>query len=403
MGAVRPVLSAPSMRSQAPRTTRQRRGLARVLDPRTLTPPSIPLSAAADPLVAARVAGLRYVQDDTPGIRREGRGPRVRYVDPQGQRVRSVAELARIRALAIPPAWTAVWICPRADGHLQATGRDARGRKQYRYHARWREVRDETKYDRMLAFGRALPGLRRRVDEALALPGLPREKVLATIVRLLELTLIRVGNEEYARDNDSFGLTTLRNRHARVAGDRVHFGFRGKSGVRHAIDVRDKRLARVVKRCRELPGYELFSYLDDEGVARSVDSADVNEWLREVAGEGFTAKDFRTWAGTVLAAGALCAAGGFASEAEARRNVLDAVGAVAAKLGNTRAVCRKCYVHPGVIEGYLDGTLAGSLCDRARALSGRRRDEHALTAREEALMEFLAERASSAMSARRAA
>ncbi len=347
-------------------------------------------TASADPAEAAKAAGLRYVSDSVPGMSRRGAGDRVHYLDLRGRRVRDPDELGRIRALAIPPAWTDVWICPHPNGHLQATGRDARGRKQYRYHPRWREVRDETKYDRMLAFGRALPVVRERVAASLALPGLPREKVLATIVRLLEVTLIRIGNEEYARDNDSFGLTTLHNRHVRVSGDRLHFGFRGKSGVRHAIDVRDKTLARVVKRCRELPGYELFSYLDDEGAAHSVDSSDVNEWLQQAAGEAFTAKDFRTWAGTVLAARGLCEVVGFSSETEAKRNVAAVIESVASRLGNTRAVCRKCYVHPGVIEAYLDGTLGAGLCGRDGAKRGG--GPHALSAREEALMAFLEER-----------
>jgi len=350
---------------------------------------TIPLS---DPVKAAKAAGLRYVNDAGPGVRRHGAGERVRYVDHLGRRVRDPNEIGRIRSLAIPPAWTHVWICPHANGHLQATGRDVRGRKQYRYHSLWREVRDETKYDRMFAFGRALPVLRKQVEASLALPGLPRDKVLATIVRLLEVTLIRIGNEEYARDNDSFGLTTLHNRHVRVSGDRLHFGFRGKSGVRHAIDVRDPKLARVVKRCRDLPGHVLFSYLDEEGAVHSVDSSDVNEWLQQSAGDVFTAKDFRTWAGTVLAARALCEAEGFESETEAKRNVAAAIESVAARLGNTRAVCRKCYVHPGVIEAYLDGTLGAGLGGRER--SKRDDGRHALSDREEALMAFLEGRSS---------
>ena len=271
--------------------------------------------------------------------------------------MRDRATLSRIRSLAIPPAWESVWICPRDDGHLQATGRDARGRKQYRYHAQWREVRDETKYGRMAAFGRALPRIRRRVTRDLALQGLPREKILATLVRLLEATLIRVGNEEYARDNSSFGLTTLRNRQVAISGARIRFNFRGKSGVEHAIELNDRRMAGIVKRIRELPGQELFQYVDEAGERRSVESADVNAYLREAAGGEFTSKDFRTWAGTLLAAKALRQAGPFESKAEAMRNVNTAIEGVATVLGNTKAVCRKCYVHPVVVERYLDGSL----------------------------------------------
>ncbi|MDB4929251.1 MAG: topA [Myxococcaceae bacterium] len=351
--------------------------------------PAAPL-AASDPLVAAKLAGLRYVSDAGRGLRRAGSGESVHYHDDTGRRLRNRAHLARIRSLAIPPAWTDVWICPDPDGHLQATGRDARGRKQYRYHPRWAQVRDETKFHRVIAFGRALPRVRARAEAALSRPGLDRDKVLATIVRLLELTLIRVGNEEYARQNESYGLTTLRNHHVRVTGDKVHFGFRGKSGVKHAIDVRDRRLARVVKRCRELPGYELFSYLDEAGEVRSVDSSDVNEWLHEVAGEAFTAKDFRTWAGTVLAARELCAADGFTSEAEAKRRVGEAIVAVSSRLGNTPAVCRRCYVHPAVVESYLAGELAPALC--AKVAGDGEPGPGGLSGAERAVMRFLEER-----------
>ncbi|MDO9017558.1 MAG: DNA topoisomerase IB [Myxococcales bacterium] len=353
---------------------------------------AIPLAAAADPVLVAREAGLRHVNDAGPGFRRVGTGDTVSYRDVAGRRLRDGAHLARIRSLAIPPAWTDVWICPRPDGHLQATGRDARGRKQYRYHPRWAQVRDGTKYDRMIAFGKALPRVRARVEAALARPGLDREKVIATIVRLLEVTLIRVGNEEYARQNNSYGLTTLRNHHVKVTGDRVHFGFRGKSGVCHAIDVRDARLARVVRRCRELPGYELFSYLDDDGATRSVDSADVNAWLQEVAGEAFTAKDYRTWAGTVLAAQALCAQGVCASEAEATRAVAAAIVSVAARLGNTPAVCRKCYVHPAVIDAYRGGELVPALCKRLREGDGAPAGADALAVDERAVLAFITAR-----------
>lgn len=305
----------------------------------------------------AREAGLRYVSDSQPGIARRKAGAAFRYVDSDGRAVRDAPTLARIRSLAIPPAWESVWICARPDGHLQATGRDARGRKQYRYHARWREARDENKYDRVGDFVRALPRIRRRVRADLARPGLPREKVLATLARLLETTFIRIGNEAYARDNASFGLTTLRGRQVRVRGPRVRFEFRGKSGVEHRIDVDDPTLARMVRRMQDLPGEELFQYVDEAGEVRAVDSADVNDYIREAAGDAFTSKDFRTWAGTVLALRELQTLGSFASPAEARRNIVQAVERVAKKLGNTKAVCRKCYIHPAVLEAYEDGRL----------------------------------------------
>jgi DNA topoisomerase-1 len=306
----------------------------------------------------ARAAGLCLVSDSVPGIRRQRRGNGFRYLRPDGRPVRDRPTLGRIRALAVPPAWCAVWICPRDDGHLQATGRDARRRKQYRYHRRWREVRDETKYERLIAFARALPRIRRRVERDLALPGLPREKVLATVVRLLETTLIRVGNEEYARENESFGLTTLRERQVTVRGGKLSFRFRGKSGVEHSIELTDRRLARIVRRVQDLPGEELFRYVDDAGEVRRIESAEVNAYLKAISGEDFTSKDFRTWAGTVLAARALLAAASFASQTEGRRNVAQAIEAVAKQLGNTKAVCRKCYVHPAILESYLEGELA---------------------------------------------
>jgi DNA topoisomerase-1 len=299
---------------------------------------------------------LRYVSDATAGLKRRRVNGGFRYLGVDGTAVRDAGALARIRKLAIPPAWQDVWICPCEDGHLQATGRDARGRKQYRYHARWREVRDETKYGRMASFAAALPRIRRRVRQDLALPGLPREKVLATVVRLLETTRMRVGNEEYARENDSFGLTTLRTRQVRVRGSTMQFRFRGKSGVWHDFALSDRRLAGIVKRMRDLPGYELFQYLDGDGETRVVDSADVNDYLRSVAGEEFTSKDFRTWAGTVLAAEALRAC--------ARHELPKAIELVAGKLGNTKAVCRKCYIHPVVIEAFLDGSLAHAITGR---------------------------------------
>lgn len=324
-----------------------------------------------DPLESAQLAGLRYVNDEvTRGIRRLRRAPGFRYVLPNGQALRAAAELQRIKSLGIPPAWTDVWICPDPNGHLQATGRDARGRKQYRYHPRWRDVRDEVKYGRLIAFAEALPGIRRRTDADLARPGLPREKVLATVVQLLEKTLIRVGNEEYARQNGSVGLTTMKDGHAKVAGGTVRFSFRGKSGIQHAIDLRDTRLSRVVKACRDLPGQELFQYVRDDGETESIGSADVNAYLREITGQDFTAKDFRTWAGTVLAAQALAELRCAASSTQAKRNVVQAIETVAKRLGNTRAVCRKCYIHPAILDAYMDGATIGSVSARARALSG---------------------------------
>jgi DNA topoisomerase I len=296
-----------------------------------------------------------------PGIRRERRGSAFRYRHPDGRPVRDRRTLGRIQALAVPPAWNAVWICPRDDGHVQATGRDARRRKQYRYHSRWREVRDETKYGRMVPFARALPRLRRRVERDLALPGLPREKVLATVVRLLETTLIRVGNEEYARENESFGLTTLRERQVRVRGGKLSFRFRGKSGVEHTIELTDRRLAAIMRRVQDLPGEELFRYVDDEGETRRIESSDVNAYLKEISGQDFTSKDFRTWAGTVLAVRALARLQAPGSQAEGKRNIATAIEAVAKLLGNTKAVCRKCYVHPAIVESYLEGRLGERL------------------------------------------
>jgi DNA topoisomerase-1 len=314
---------------------------------------------------------LRYVTDRLPGISRRGANGHFRYIGPDGAAIRDKAALQRIRSLAIPPAWRDVWICPSAVGHLQATGRDARGRKQHRYHPRWREIRDEAKYERILEFAAALPTVRARVDADMSLAGLPRRKVIAAVVQLLEKTLIRVGNDEYARDNHSFGLTTLRDGHARISGSTIRFRFKGKSGKFHDIAFNDARLARIVKRCQELPGRELFQYLDDEGQVQDIGSADVNDYVREVTGRDFTAKDFRTWTGTVLAARALQEMKAFASEAQAKKNVLTAIEAVAGILGNTRAVCRKCYIHPTIIDAYLDRTLAAALSVRA----GRRLTE----------------------------
>jgi DNA topoisomerase IB len=306
-----------------------------------------------------RAAGLVYVSDAQPGIRRLRRGKGFRYVDASGTAVRDRAELDRIRKLAIPPAYEDVWICANPDGHLQATGRDARGRKQYRYHKRWRALRDHGKFDRVLAFGAALPGLRRRTRQDLALPGLPRQKVLALLVRLLDETLIRVGNEAYARDNRSYGLTTLRSRHLRVVRGRLRFAFRGKSGQEQEVELDDARLARIVRRVQQLPGQRLFQYLDDAGERQPVDSGMVNDYLREACGEDFSAKDFRTWGGTAQATGVLaCTPLPEKGGERARRHVLlEAVRQVAQVLGNTPAVCRASYIHPQVFEGWRDGSL----------------------------------------------
>ena len=310
---------------------------------------------AADSLEAAEDAGLRYVSDDQPGSSRQRNGEEFEYLDQKGKPIRDEQRLLRIKRLAIPPAWSDVWICPSPNGHIQATGRDARRRKQYRYHERWREIRDENKYDRLVNFGKALPKIRRRLKKDLALSSLPREKVLATIVQLLERSLIRVGNEEYARENKSFGLTTMQDRHVDVKGSKLRFRFRGKSGRQHEVDVTDRRIARIVMKLQDLAGQSLFQYLDDEGNARDITSQDVNEYLREITGEDFTAKDFRTWAGTVLAAVALGKLGVSETKQQAKANIKHAVGAVAEVLGNTPAVCRQCYIHPAVLEAYLKG------------------------------------------------
>lgn len=340
------------------------------------------LNAPAAPAAeAAHEAGLRYTTDDEPGIRRMRKGRRLEYVGPDGRRVRDAATLDHIRSLVIPPAWADVWITTHPRGHLQATGRDARGRKQHRYHPRWREVRDANKFDRMAGFGKALPRIRRRVARDLRRRGLPKEKVVATIVRLLETTYARIGNEEYARQNRSFGLTTLRNHHVDVRGDSVQFLFKGKSGVEVAVGVTDRRVARVIKRCEELPGQNLFQYVDSEGGRRTVTSDDVNGYMREVTGEDYTAKDFRTWTATVLAACALREAAGFESENDAKKKVVGAIDSVARELGHTRAVCRHSYVHPAVIETYLDGSLAGVMSVALAGTPARlRADEAAVLA-----------------------
>jgi len=322
-----------------------------------------------EPEASARAAGLRYVSDALPGIARRPARAGFRYVDADGAAVRDRTVLARIRALAIPPAWTDVWICPRDDGHVQATGRDARRRKQYRYHERWREVRDESKYGRLIEFGRALPRIRRQVARDLARAGMPRQKVLATLVRLLETTFVRVGNEEYARENESFGLTTLRERQVRVDGARLRFRFRGKSGVPHEIALTDRRIARIVSHLQELPGQELFQYVDDEGSTRSIESADVNAYLKSIAGGDFTSKHFRTWAGTLLCARALRRLPPPPSPTAGKREVAAAIQAVARELRNTPAVCRKCYVHPAVVSSYMDGRLQQALRGRSERVA----------------------------------
>src|SRR5438876_2974841 len=312
-------------------------------------------AVAGESVEAAEEAGLRYVNDERPGYSRRAKGKDFEYLDAEGKPIRDEQRLLRIKRLAIPPAWTEVWICPAANGHIQATGRDARGRKQYRYHERWRELRDENKFGRLADFAKALPKIRQRVAHDMRLPGLPREKVLATVVRLLERTFIRIGNAEYARENKSFGLTTMQGRHVTVKGARLRFRFRGKSGRQHEVDVTDRRIANIVSKCQDLPGQDLFQYVDDGGEVRNVTSQDVNDYLREITDENFTAKDFRTWAGTVLAAIALGAQGEFETKKQAKANVKRAIDAVAELLGNTPVICRKCYVHPAIVKAYLSG------------------------------------------------
>jgi DNA topoisomerase-1 len=343
-----------------------------------------------DPVESAKAAGLRYVTDSQPGIHRRRRGTGFEYLDPDGKRVRDKETVKRIRSLVIPPAWREVWICTNPKGHLQVTGRDARGRKQSRYHPRWREVRDETKYERMTIFGAALPAIREKVEQDLSLPGMPRQKILAAIVRLMEATLIRVGNEEYARENHSYGLTTMRNKHVQVEGSSVTFKFQGKSGVRHTVDINDRRLARIIQRCQDIPGYELFQYLDSEGAHHSVDSADVNEYLRVMTGEDFTAKDFRTWAGTVMACTMLQEFEAFESQNQAKKNVVQAIKDVAARLGNTPSVCRKCYVHPAVLDIYFSGAMIKTV--KKHVGEGIADSPHALHQEEVALLHLLQKR-----------
>jgi DNA topoisomerase-1 len=310
-----------------------------------------------DPRDAAEMAGLLYVSDEEPGIRRKKSGKGFTYTKPDGKKVEDKATLERIRSLAIPPAYTDVWICAKANGHIQATGRDAKGRKQYRYHPGFREVRESTKYEHMLEFARGLPAIRRTIDEHMSLRGLPREKVLATVVHLLENTLIRVGNSDYVKQNKSYGLTTLRDPHVKVEGSELRFQFKGKSGKTWRLQVKDRRVAKIVKACQDLPGQDLFQYLDENGEQQSITSADVNAYLKEITGNEITAKDFRTWAGTVLAALALAEFEEFDSDAKAKKNIRAAIEKVSGRLGNTPTICRKCYVHPEVFASYLDGGL----------------------------------------------
>ena len=343
-----------------------------------------------DPQDAAISAGLVYVRDSEPGITRRRAGKGFSYRDPDGKAVKDRETLDRIRSLAIPPAYTDVWICADPNGHIQATGRDARGRKQYRYHPRFREARDSTKYERMLDFAAALPALRARVDEDMSRRGMPREKVLATVVHLLETTMIRVGNADYAKQNKSHGLTTLNDRHVKVDGAQIRFRFKGKSGKEWDLGIRDRRVARIVKASQDLPGQHLFQYLDDEGERRSVTSGDVNAYLREISGTDITAKDFRTWTGTVLAALALAEYEKADSQAAAKRNVREAIEQVSARLGNTPTICRKCYVHPQVIDSYLSDELALEIGEEI----AEELDKPALRPEERQVLEFLRQRLS---------
>lgn len=341
----------------------------------------------ADPIEAAEAIGLQYVSDTSPGIQRKRSGKKgFIYFGPDGERIRDPEEIRRIESLAIPPAYRDVWICPLPNGHLQATGRDAKGRKQYRYHALWRSIRDQTKFTRMIAFSQALPSLRQRLDHDLSLSGLPKEKVLAAVVRLMELTRIRVGNEEYARTNQSYGLTTLQDDHVNIAGSKIQFQFRGKSGVDHDIELSDRRLARIVKRCQDIPGQDLFQYIDEQGQPQSISSSDVNNYLKDITGQDFTAKDFRTWAGTVLAAIELVEIGRFTSQTAAKKNLTQAIKTVAAHLGNRPATCRKYYVHPAVLDAYLDESLHETMQQHAAQVI---EDLHALRSEELAVVALL--------------
>jgi DNA topoisomerase I len=338
---------------------------------------------------AARRAGLRYVTDGIDGIRRQRAGKGWIYFHPRGKRITDRGVTRRLNSLAIPPGWSDVWICPDPDGHIQATARDARGRKQYRYHPQYREARDRSKFRRMLEFSEVLPRLRERIERDLRGADLSRRQLLATLVQLLDRTLIRVGNDEYVRENRSYGLTTLRRRHLTIDGSLLRFSFRGKSGVEHSIAVADPRLARIIQRCRDLPGEELFQYLDGSGKRHLISSDDVNDYLREIAGRDVSAKDFRTWGGTMLAAVELRRLGFAASRREADRNVIAAIDAVAERLGNTRTVCRKYYVHPALIDAY----LMGDTVPEPPAVRRARHKRGAALRRDEVLvLQFLQER-----------
>jgi DNA topoisomerase I len=345
------------------------------------------IEVVTDPTEVAEDAGLRYVSDDQPGYTRKPKGDDFEFFDTDGKAIRDETRLLRIRRLAVPPAYKDVWICPSPNGHIQATARDARGRKQYRYHERWREARAENKYDRMLVFGQALPKIRRRVNKDMGLRDLPRNKVLATVVHLLGRTFIRIGNEEYARENKSFGLTTMRDRHIDVKGAKLSFSFRGKSGVQHEIDVNDRRLANIIRKLQDLPGQDIFQCEDEAGEVRNITSQDVNDYLAEITGEEFTAKDFRTWAGTVLTAMALSAQGPAENETQAKENIKVAITAVAKILGNTPTVCRKCYVHPVVLESYLDGDMIEGLKQKTEETLSENLED--LRAEEAAVMSFI--------------
>lgn len=330
---------------------------------------------ANDSVSSARFAGLRYILDTAPGIRRQLNGSGFKYIEPDGTLITNADQLTRLKTLAVPPAWKDVWICPNPQGHLQATGRDAKGRKQYKYHPLWREVRDSNKFYRMISFVEALPAIRDRVQKDLELRGLPKEKILATIVHLLELTLIRVGNEEYAKENNSYGLTTMRNHHLRVNGSKIRFQFKGKSGKSHSVGIKNKRLARILKKCQEIPGQELFQYIDEDGNPISIDSSDVNDYLRSITSQDFTAKDFRTWAGTIYTFMTLRNFDPYQSEADAKTQIKLTIETVAELLGNTPTICRKCYIHPQVLDGHLDRSLTKLECKPAKRVPGLAAEE----------------------------
>jgi DNA topoisomerase-1 len=349
-------------------------------------------NAVVDPQDAAEYVGLTYVSDENPGIRRYKSGKGFRYMRPGGAKIEDAGTLKRLKGLAIPPAWRDVWICPKTNGHIQATGRDAKGRKQYRYHAKFREVRESTKYQHILKFAESLPTIRRKIAGHLGLARLPREKVLATVVHLLEATLIRVGSDEYAKQNKSYGLTTLKNRHVEVNGGELRFNFKGKSGKVWRLGIHDRRIAKVIRACQELPGQELFQYVDEQGQTRNVTSSDVNAYLKEISGEEITAKDFRTWHGTVLAALALQEFEKFDSQAGAKKNIKAAIQRVAARLGNTPTICRKCYIHPEILNTYIEGSLLVEV--KAKVEAELREDLQGLKPEEAAVLTLLQARLS---------